>query len=159
MQTPTSDQLYRRTLNCNDSASCRTDWREQWSTFRLCLAQRECDFKAQCKANWQTLNGDRLYCKTLKGNDRAQSAVACVKRGAGGDEASDGASAQRMAYGLCRCGWIAMRRVAARSTTVCNASLDGNDCSNNFPIARQRPKDHHCTASRAYARRKTNCKH
>jgi hypothetical protein len=63
----------------------------------------------------QTMNGDPLYCRTLKGNDRAQSAVACVKRGAGEDEASNGASAQRMAYGLCRCGWIAMRRIAARS--------------------------------------------
>ena len=72
---------------------------------RLCAAQNEL----------QTLNGDQLYCRTLKGNDRAQSAVACVKRGAGGDEASDGASAQRMAYGLCRCGWIAMLRIAARS--------------------------------------------
>ena len=70
---------------------------------------------ARRKANWHTLNGNQLYCKTLKGNDRAQSAVACVKRGAGEDEASDGASAQRMAYGVCRCGWIAMRRIAARS--------------------------------------------
>ena len=65
----------------------------------------------------QTLNGYRLYRKTLNGNDRAQSAVACVKRGAGGDEASDGASAQRMAYGLAdadglRCD--AQRRDASR---------------------------------------------
>jgi hypothetical protein len=65
----------------------------------------------------QTMNGDPLYCRTLKGNDRAQSAVACVKRGAGEDEASDGASAQRMAYGLAdadglRCD--AQRRDASR---------------------------------------------
>ena len=39
------------------SESACTDC-EQWSTFRPCLAQRECDFKARCKANWQTLNGN-----------------------------------------------------------------------------------------------------
>ena len=39
------------------SESACTDC-EQWSTFRPCLAQRECDSKARCKANWQTLNGN-----------------------------------------------------------------------------------------------------
>ena len=51
----------------------------------------------------------------------AQCAVACVKRGAGGDEASDGASAQRMAYGVCRCWdtvWSAVQYVGTTDPTV-----------------------------------------
>ena len=91
----------------------QTIFLSQGNAQKALIAQQAAPCAAQNEL--QTLNGYQLYCKTLKGNDRAQSAVACVKRGAGGDEASDGASAQRMAYGLCRCGWIAMRRIAARS--------------------------------------------